>query len=332
LAILWFLLAVLFALAGVTRIQTARIEREHPPIGDFTTIGGSKIHYRLERAGPGADLPPIVFVHGASGNLKDPMLPFLPKLQGRATLLFFDRPGHGWSSTGDGKGDSIEAQAETIASLIKQLGVSPAIVVAHSFGGSVAATLAVNHPETVKGLVFLSPATHPWPGCDVAAYYDVTNTPVIGRIFSETLAAPAGSARISSGSRGVFEPNPMPESYVTEASIGLVLRPHSFRANARQVGSLCKHNGRMQPRYREISVPTIIITGNQDSVVAEEIHSKGLERDISGSELVWIDGLGHKPDYVATDLAVAAIEKAAGINRDLQTMARDLENLIKSSR
>lgn len=324
------MIAALFALAGVTRIQTARIERLHPPIGTFADVEGARIHYRLEPAGPAADLPPIFFIHGASGNLKDPMLPFLPKLQGRASLLFFDRPGHGWSTIGKGNSDSIDAQARTIAALIKQLGLSPAIVVAHSFGGSVAATLAVNHPETVQGLVFLSPATHPWPGCDVAAYYDLTNTPVIGRIFSETLATPAGSVRLSSGSRGVFEPNPMPENYVSNASIALVLRPHSFRANARHVGELCAHNGRMQPRYQEISVPTVIITGNQDSVVAEEIHSKGLEADIAGSELIWIDGLGHKPDYLATDLAVAAIEKTAGMTRDLQSMARSLETLIKS--
>lgn len=331
-AILWFLIAALFALAGVTRVQSARIERLHPPIGTFADVDGVRIHYRLEPAGPAADLPPIVFIHGASGNLKDPMVPFLPKLQGRASLLFFDRPGHGWSSLGNGKGDSIEAQADTIAKLLKQLGILPAIVVAHSFGGSVGATLAVNHPETVKALVFLSPATHPWPGCDVAAYYDLTNTPVIGRIFSGTLATPAGSARLSSGSRGVFEPNPMPENYISEASIGLVLRPHSFRANARQVGSLCAHNGRMQPRYKEITVPTIVITGNQDSVVAEEIHSKGLEADIAGSELVWIDGMGHKPDYIATDLAVAAIEKVAGTDRDLQSMARELEIQINKGR
>jgi pimeloyl-ACP methyl ester carboxylesterase len=330
LAILWFLIAALFTLAGVTRIQTARIEKLHPPIGTFADVDGARIHYRLEPASPASDLPPIVFIHGASGNLKDPMVPFLPKLQGRASLLFFDRPGHGWSSIGNQNSDSIEAQAQTIAALMKQLGVSPAIVVAHSFGGSVGATLAVNHPEAVKGLVFLSPATHPWPGCDVAAYYDLTNTLVIGRIFSETLATSAGSMRLSSGSAGVFAPNPMPETYVSDASISLVLRPQSFRANARQVGSLCAHNRRMQPRYKDIAVPTIVITGNQDSVVAEEIHSKGLEADTAGSELVWIDGMGHKPDYIATDIAVAAIEKVSGMDRNLQSMARDLEPLIKS--
>ncbi|MGB8818739.1 MAG: alpha/beta hydrolase [Rhizobiaceae bacterium] len=322
-------MAVLFALAGLTRLQTARIERLHPPIGKFAEVNGTRMHYVLEKAGANADLPPLVFIHGASGNLKDPMLPFLPKLAGRAALLFFDRPGHGWSSLGPQSGDSIDTQAEIIAALMKQTGVSPAVIVAHSFGGSVAASLAVHHPDVVRGLVFLSPATHPWPGCDVAAYYDLTNTPLIGPLFSETLATPAGILRMPNGSRGVFEPNRMPEDYVEDASITLVLRPKSFRANARQVGSLCAHNASLQPHYKEIAVPTVIITGNQDSVVAEEIHSKGLEADIKGSELVWIDGMGHKPDYAATDLAIAAIEKVAGNARDLQAMGRKIEARLK---
>ncbi len=329
LATLYFMLALLFALAGCTRLQTARIERANPPIGEFTEVNGARLHYVLVKAGPSADLPPIVFIHGASGNLKDPMVPFLPKLRGRAEMLFLDRPGHGWSSASPKADDVIDQQADTIAALMERLGMKSAIIVGHSFGGSVTASLAVHHPEKVKGIVFLSPATHPWPGCDVAAYYDLTNTPVVGPIFSETLAAPAGSMRLKSGSRGVFEPNAMPETYLEDASIGLVLRPYSFRANARQVGSLCGHNAILQPRYSEIAVPTVIITGNQDSVVAEEIHSKGLEHDIAGSELVWIDGLGHKPDYLATDLAVEAIEKVAGMKRDLQSSARKVEARLK---
>ena len=45
-------------------------------------------------------LPPIVFIHGASANLQDQMVPLRPLLEGRAELLFFDRPGHGWSERG----------------------------------------------------------------------------------------------------------------------------------------------------------------------------------------------------------------------------------------
>jgi pimeloyl-ACP methyl ester carboxylesterase len=76
----------------------------------------------------------------------------------------------------------------------------------------------------------------------------------------------------------------------------------------------------------------IIITGDEDTVVAEEIHSKGLARDIAGSELLWIKGLGHKPDYAATQLAVSVIEKIDGKPHDLQAEARALEAEVAKSR
>jgi pimeloyl-ACP methyl ester carboxylesterase len=75
-------------------------------------------------------------------------------------------------------------------------------------------------------------------------------------------------------------------------------------------------------------VPTVIITGDSDEIVYEELHSLGLNRDIKGSELVWVKGLGHKPDYVATDLAITAIEKVAGMDRDLRKLASDVERRI----
>ena len=51
----------------------------------------------------------------------------------------------------------------------------------------------------------------------------------------------------------------------------------------------------------------------RDTVVYEEIHSLGLARDIPGAELVWVNNLGHKPDWIAPDLVVAAIEKLGGM-------------------
>lgn len=324
------MIAVLFVLAGGTRLIAHSIEKTHPPVGEFVELDEVRLHYLNNSPTNGGDLPPLVFIHGASGNLKDPMIPFRPVLEGRAHMLFFDRPGHGWSRLGKGADDSVEAQAHTLAKLMDHVGMQNAIVIGHSFGGSLAASFAVLHPEKVAGLVFLSAATHPWPGCGVAGYYNLTNTPIIGRIFSETLATTAGRMRLVEGSRGVFAPNPMPDSYVEEASISLVLRPAAFRANARQVGQLCAHNQRMQGRYGEISVPTVIISGDQDSVVLEEVHSKGLHNDIKGSELVWVAGMGHKPDYAATGLSVAAIEKVAGMDRDLQSMSRELATRLNS--
>lgn len=320
-----FLFALLFALAGITRVGSWLIERRNPPIGSFVEVNGARLHYVHVPAPPDADLPPIVFIHGASANLKDQMLPSRPLLEGRAEMLFFDRPGHGWSERGGAENATQGGQAATIAALMDRLGIKDAIIVAHSFGGSTATAFGLEQKARTRGLLFLAAATHPWEGGQTSWYYHVTATPVIGRIFSEVLSLPAGWGRMAGATDCVFAPNPVPARYTDNASISLVLRPSAFRANAVDVQSLYPYAMKNAGRYKEITAPTVVISGNRDTVVYEEIHSIGLARDIPGSELLWINNLGHKPDWVAADLVVAAIEKLAGKPRDLQKMAREVE-------
>ena len=56
----------------------------------------------------------------------------------------------------------------------------------------------------------------------------------------------------------------------------LVLRPAAFTANAIDVAGLHAHAVATAPRYGEISAPTVVISGDMDTVVDEQIHSIGL--------------------------------------------------------
>lgn len=324
------MLGVPTALAGATRLASWLIERRNPPVGSFTDIGGASIHYVHVAQPAGADLPPIVFIHGASANLKDQMVPLRPIFAGRAEMLFFDRPGHGWSGRGPGNNENPTEQAATIAALMDRLGIKDAIIVGHSFGGAIAATFAVEHPQRTRALLFLSAATHPWPGGDTSWYYSISARPVVGRLFAETVSNPAGLLHISAAAASVFSPNKVPDTYVDAASIPLVLRPSAFRANAIDVEGLYRHVIDAAPRYPRIKAPTVVISGDQDTVVYEEIHSAGLARDIPGAELVWVKNLGHKPDWVAPELVLAAVEKLSGKERDLAAIASAVEARIAS--
>jgi pimeloyl-ACP methyl ester carboxylesterase len=327
-AALAFLMALVLTLAGVTRVGSWLIERRNPAVGDFADIDGARIHYVHVPAPEHAELPPIVFIHGASANLRDQMLPLRPLLEGHAEMLFFDRPGHGWSGRGPGNNEDPSAQANTIAALMDRLGIRQAIIVGHSFGGAITTAFGREHQDKTLGLVFVSPATHPWPGGATSWYYDVTNIPVIGWLFSETLTYPAGTLQMADATTCVFAPNKVPDNYVADASIPLVLRPKAFRANATDVAGLYRYALGAAPHYREIKAPTIVISGDRDKVVYATIHSVGLVRDIPGAELVWVHNLGHKPDWIAPDLVVGAIEKVAGKDVDLQAMAKTVETRI----
>lgn len=320
---IYLVLALALLLAGLvtwSQVKAREIEAMYPPIGEMIDVGGYSLH-ALHVPRPGtADLPPLVFIHGASGNLRDQLVPFGRELEGRAEMLFIDRPGHGWSERGGSENNTPDGQAEAIARAMRAKGISRAIIIGHSFGGAIAASLALGHPEMTAGLVFLAPATHPWPG-GIAWYYGLTSTPLIGPLFAHTLALPAGLTRIDSGSACVFAPNPTPGDYVTQTGPALVLRPAAFRNNAVDVHNLKPYATRVAPRYSEITAPTVIITGDSDSIVLAHIHSEGLARDIEGAELLWIRNLGHKPDHVTPGLAVKAIEKVAGFPVDLKAAA-----------
>ena len=330
-AVAAFLLALILILVGATRFSAWLIERRNPPVGSFITVNGSRIHYVHVPAPADATLPPVVFIHGASANLKDQMLPLRPLLDGRAEMLFFDRPGHGWSERGADNENPI-AQARTIARLMREVGIEKAVIVGHSFGGGVAATFAFEHPGMTAGLVLVSAATHPWPGGNTSWYYELAARPFAGRLFVETVTTLAGIGRMAAATACVFAPNPVPANYTESASIKLVLRPGAFRANAIDVEGLYRHALANAARYKDIAAPTVVISGDYDTVVYEELHSLGLARDIPGAELVWVRNLGHKPDWTTPELVVGAIEKVAGGPVDLQAMARAAESRIAADR
>ncbi|AYG67260.1 MULTISPECIES: alpha/beta hydrolase [unclassified Rhizobium] len=315
--------------AGFSAYKTRAIEQTYPNIGELTDIGGYRLNAVHLPRPITADLPALVFIHGASGNLRDQFEAFAAPLSGRAEMLFVDRPGHGYSERGTAENALPSGQADTIAKLMERRGIKSAVIIGHSFGGAIAAAFGMRHPEKTEGLLFLAPATHPWPG-GVDWYYTLAAMPVFGWLFTQLFVIPIGLRRVDTGTLSIFHPNTRPIDYIMKTAPELVLRPQTFRNNAIDVVNLFAYVSAHAPRYSEIKAPTVIITGDSDDIVLEELHSRGLARDIAGAELITIRNLGHKPDYVTTDVAIAAIERLAGQPRDLEILAAEAEIRIAS--
>src|SRR5471030_2204256 len=145
--------AVLGGLAAYTAIGVRGIERAHPPWGRFVEVAGGRLHL-LELGSP--DAPPVVLLHGASGNLQDMRLALGDRLASRYRVILVDRPGHGWSDRPDGpSGGSPARQAALIHQALERIGVTRAIVVGHSWSGALATAYALAYPANVTGLVLL---------------------------------------------------------------------------------------------------------------------------------------------------------------------------------
>jgi pimeloyl-ACP methyl ester carboxylesterase len=318
----------LMACAVITIIVSNRIDKRHPPVGLFIEVNGTRLHYVDE--GP-KDVPAILLIHGASSNLRDMLIPARKSLGGKYRLIAVDRPGHGWSERGLYSA-TPDAQARTLADFLTAIKVDKAVVFGHSFGSVIATALAVERPDKVLGLVVASPATHPWPSGKTNWYNHLARWPVIGWLFTRTLALPAGIGRIPSATDCVFAPNQVPANYLEEAGIELVMVPHRFMDNSEDLTGLYAHTLRYNMRYKEIKAPTIIITGDSDTVVSKDIHAEKLAKDIPGARLFVVKNVGHKPDYALADLVAASIETMAGNPKDLGIIAAAAERRVAGDR
>jgi pimeloyl-ACP methyl ester carboxylesterase len=305
-------LALALLLFVFTRIMAARIAAANPPSGAFVSVAGGRLHY-TELPARGAERAVVALLHGASGNQADMMLPLGKGLSERGFRVFaFDRPGYGWSDRPDGRADADpRQQARLIHEALATLGVREAIVVGHSLAGMTSCALALDFPAFTRGLVLVSPVTHPWPGGGVDLYYEIAAAPVIGELFTETIALPAGLLAMRTALTGVYAPQEPPPGYIARAGLELVLRPASFRANAQDVAAAYAAVVEQAPRLRDIKAPTAIVTGDHDSVVLTKVHSYGSARDIPGATLTVLPGVGHAPHWAAPEAVIDAVDSVA---------------------
>jgi pimeloyl-ACP methyl ester carboxylesterase len=271
--ILLVVVLLLAALAAVSFVGARLIERRFPPTGQFVEVDGGRLHVVVLGR---ADAPPVLLLHGASGNLGDMRLALGDRLAQRYRVILVDRPGHGWSDRPDGADDASPArQAALIHQALTKLGIDKAIVLGHSWSGAVATAYTLAFPDAVSGLVLLAPVTHPWPG-GVAWINNLVATPVIGPLVAHTLILPVGYFLISPGVAAVFAPEIPPPDYAERTAVRMLLRPSEFIANAQDIAGLKAFVTAQAPRYGEIKVPTAIIAGSADTIVYTDIHSRGI--------------------------------------------------------
>jgi pimeloyl-ACP methyl ester carboxylesterase len=302
--------AILLLGAVATQVIARWVEATYPPRGRFVPVSGGKLHVVDTGPAAGTPLATIVLLHGASSNLEDPMLALGRSLADRYRVIAIDRPGHGWSDRGPESAHPAR-QAELIAETLRELKVRSAVVVGHSFAGSVVPNLALDHPDVTGATLYLAPVTHPWPGGAISWYYGPASHSWFGWLLTRTFATPLGWLLLNPTVKIVFAPQQPFTGYSETARIPLVLRPPVFQANAEDVAGLYAAVRGQQSRYRDIRLPTTIISGDLDTIVWTNLHSRGLAREVPGAKLIVLPGVGHMPHHAAPDLVLHEIELLA---------------------
>ena len=114
-------------------------------------IRGPQGRLRVDDGGRGG--PPVLFVHGNSGN-RTQWAAQLAHLRAARRAVAFDLRGMGESEPAANADYSVEGFAEDVAAVADALGLQRFVLVGHSYGGAVVAAYAGKHPDRLAGLVF----------------------------------------------------------------------------------------------------------------------------------------------------------------------------------
>jgi pimeloyl-ACP methyl ester carboxylesterase len=285
-------LGIMAAMALYNVYRTKQSERQHPPRGRFVRIDGVRLHY-LE-AGSG---PTIILLHGNVVSAEDfEVSGVLDLLADRYRVIAFDRPGFGYSDRPHGAMWSPAAQADLLRRAWTALGIDRPIVVGHSWGAMVALALAFNHPDMLRGIVLLSGYYYPTLRTDVLLSLPPA-IPVIGDLLRFTMSPFLSAAMLPRLSAKMFAPRPVPKGFRDRFLDGLPIRPGQIRAESQDGVTMVPAASAMRPRYHDLTLPLIIVAGDQDQVVDIGQQAMRLHQDIPHSTLKLVPNAGHMLPY-----------------------------------
>ena len=308
--ILVTVVAALVILAVVTQAGVFALQRAYPGRGRMIEVAGATLN--VVDIGPrDAAGPPVVMIHGASSNLEVMRQPLGEMLARNHRVILIDRPGHGWSTRARREDSTPAIQGRMIDEALEKLGVGPVILVVHSWSGALGARMALDYSKRVAALVMLAPVAYPWRG-GVGWYTKLVAIPVIGPLLAYTITLPLGYFLAGPGARGVFLPQVMPDGFVGNTATALLLRPREFLANARDIVTLRAAVEQQAPRYADIRVPTVVISGEIDKTVTTNIHSRPFAKAVPNAKLIVLPDVGHMVQNAAPELVISEIEAMIG--------------------
>ena len=296
----------LAAAAFINHRLARRTEHDNPPAGKFVEVDGVRLHY-VER-GQGE---PLVLLHGNGSMIQDFASSGLIDMAAkRYRVIAFDRPGFGHSERPRSTIWTAEAQAELIEAALRELGVTKATVLGHSWGCSVAVALALRSPDLVGSLVLGSGYYYPSVRADVLPMSGPA-VPVLGDAVRFTVSPILARLMWPLLMRKMFGPAPVPEKFEHGFPKEMTFRPSQIRASAAESALMIPGAFAARERYSEMKMPVVIVAGEDDRLIDVDDQSARLHSELPQSTIHRVPGSGHMVHQTAPNVVMAAIDEAA---------------------
>jgi len=257
------------------------------------TISGSIIDY--EEAGAGN---PIIFLPGMEGA-KEFWKPQLEALSDEYRVIASSLPVHRprlSRTLSDFAGDYIE--------FMDSLGIEKAVFVGESFGGMVTQELAINHPRRVAAIILCNTMEQPRRDNIGLNMFMLANFVHQFAFFPLLTKQQRKRILMWVGKHRGFVLDPSPGN---EALVEYIIRYGTACGAAAYLDRMiagAKLN--FTSRLREITVPALVLRGEEDRLVAAENIVQQAGR-IPYAQLALVEGGGHCCTYTVSDASNQAI-------------------------
>jgi pimeloyl-ACP methyl ester carboxylesterase len=277
-------------LSGCLSFQSGTVPGA-PPDATYAEIDGVRMRYE-DSGGAG---PAVVMLHGFASSLEtwDDVVPALAPSFRVVTL---DLKGFGYSERPEGD-YSPGAEAKLVLGLMDRLGIAQTSVVAHSWGSSVALALALAAPERVTKLALYDA----WVYADqLPTFFLWARVAGLGEAMFWLWYAERADERMD---LAFYDPANATED-MAEAIDSYMDKPGSVAAALAAVRG--QQFEELEPRYREIEAPTLLLWGREDRVVPVAVGER-LSREVPHSRLVVYPRCGHFPMVEAAAASTAEL-------------------------
>lgn len=252
----------------------------------FAEVDGVRVHY--QEAGPDNG-PPIILIHGFASSTLVWSKVFLEFAAKGFRVIAPDLLGYGYSAKPRDFDYTIGAQARMVDRLLDKLGLEQAIIVGSSYGGAIAANIALDYPERVERLVLVGAVTNNEPTKHLLMR--LFRSRLIGDILSPLLL----------GSRLLLKRR-MKRVYDRRS---WVLDDQRIEARHQPLRTAAAHRAiirtvrrwdadRIQREAHQITQPTLLLWGDNDAEVplrfGEQLHEA-----IKDARLIVFRDCGHLP-------------------------------------
>jgi len=248
--------------------------------------GGLHIHYRDQGRRDGL---PVVMIHGYSASLYA-WEPWVARLGDRYRIVTLDLPGHGLTRAPDTYAASLDRYADVVDTVTRRLNLGPYVVVGNSMGGGVAWTLALIHPERLRGLVLVDSVSWPSAAADGGS-----------SLLYKALASPVGLWALKNLDTRWYAQSNLRAAYVTPSLVTPALidryvdlsRAPGHRTILLNIGPSAGPPV-TAATLGAIKTPTLVMQGEADPIIPLAV-GRALAAAIPGAKLATYPGVGHVP-------------------------------------